>query len=585
LCLVLASFLDVRKLRQTKGLAMSKFPCLIRFCAASLIFAALAGGTAHAASVDAWRSDIDSIVKNLRATHPDPFTKTGRTTFLRQVAALETALPSLTDNQRLARTMRLIGMVQDNHTWLEPNTRQYALWYPIRMTVYGDGVFISGAHKSVAELAGAQILAIAGHPPMEVLEDASSLMGCDNDLAKTMQIFPAHNAAIMDGLGYTDKNGKLSLTLKLPNGEVTTRVLAPVQIDDATFEWRGRPEMAGPFIGTRADWIGAYRGLSAVDFRKPDLSRPLYFQARGANFYSHGVPEKDAYYIQIVWMHNSDTEGLVPFIQRAMKEIDIQKPKRLIVDLRHEGGGDGSKAAGIVEEFVKRKDNKPWRELYVLTGPACYSACNILLAEFLNHTDVTIVGEPEGAPQNSFGDSDIGLFNYPKTGMRMFVSTLWHQLSKSDDVGAYTPVDVPQPDLFGEYVQGRDSAIDKILGGEEMRSLSTIARSDGGAAAMAVYEKRKPAFSKYVWWTPAREDDLNDIGHDFMHANRPADAVNVFKLATEIFPYSWNTWDSLGEGELAARDKQSAATYYKRALELNPQDMWAQNFFKTGKPE
>jgi hypothetical protein len=60
-------------------------------------------------SVVDWRHDIDEIVNDIRLLHPDPFTRIGRFTFLRQVNALKSALPYLTEEQRVIHAMRLVG--------------------------------------------------------------------------------------------------------------------------------------------------------------------------------------------------------------------------------------------------------------------------------------------------------------------------------------------------------------------------------------------------------------------------------------------------------------------------------------------
>ena len=53
---------------------------------------------------------------------------------------------------------------------------------------------------------------------------------------------------------------------------------------------------------------------------------------------------------------------------------------------------------------------------------------------------------------------------------------------------------------------------------------------------------------------------------------RPADAVKVFTLGTELFPENGNPWDSLGEALLAAGEKEKAIAAYRRSVELDPKN-------------
>ena len=47
-------------------------------------------------------------------------------------------------------------------------------------------------------------------------------------------------------------------------------------------------------------------------------------------------------------------------------------------------------------------------------------------------------------------------------------------------------------------------------------------------------------------------------------------ALEILKINTELFPQSFNAFDSLGEVYLAMGDKMLAKENYKRSLELNP---------------
>jgi CubicO group peptidase (beta-lactamase class C family) len=65
------------------------------------------------------------------------------------------------------------------------------------------------------------------------------------------------------------------------------------------------------------------------------------------------------------------------------------------------------------------------------------------------------------------------------------------------------------------------------------------------------------------------EEMLNDLGYDLLTNRRLADAVSIFRLATERFPTSANTFDSLGEGYAALGDTVSAVSAYTKALAID----------------
>jgi len=75
------------------------------------------------------------------------------------------------------------------------------------------------------------------------------------------------------------------------------------------------------------------------------------------------------------------------------------------------------------------------------------------------------------------------------------------------------------------------------------------------------------------------EDEINSLGYDLMGANntfrfpealRYADAVEALKINMELFPLSWNVYDSYGESLVKVGRKEEAIKMYKRSIELNP---------------
>jgi len=58
--------------------------------------------------------------------------------------------------------------------------------------------------------------------------------------------------------------------------------------------------------------------------------------------------------------------------------------------------------------------------------------------------------------------------------------------------------------------------------------------------------------------------------YDLMEKNHLSEATDLFKLGVQLFPGSWNAYDSLGEAYMKAGQKQLAIDNYKKSLELNP---------------
>jgi tetratricopeptide (TPR) repeat protein len=70
----------------------------------------------------------------------------------------------------------------------------------------------------------------------------------------------------------------------------------------------------------------------------------------------------------------------------------------------------------------------------------------------------------------------------------------------------------------------------------------------------------------------ASEADINTLGYQFLGGGKIDDAILVFKKNTELFPESWNVWDSLAEGYMNNGEKQLAIDNYKKALGMSPEN-------------
>jgi len=536
-------------------------------------FAASVISPAQAASVADWRHDLDQLVAHVRTTHPDPFSRVGELTFVRAVEALKDDLDELTEEQRVVRVMRIMALLGDAHSTIEPRTEAFAAWYPIRIVEFTDGYFITAAHESIAELAGARVLAIAGQPVQQAADMARDLLGADNSFGRREGVYALYNQGLMTGLGLAESDGALRLRVQLRSGRTVERRIAPRRAeaafapDHASLDWRfGRTEVSGPAILPSAQYVSAFRGLRGDVFRSTrDLSRPLHLSHRTLN--AVALPERDAYYINLSLWHDNQQDTVTGLFERAFREIDAQRPRRLIIDLRTNVGGDGSNAWPVIRQFLDRQGERPWQDVYVLVSGRTYSASLNFLAPFLQNVPATLIGEPMGGAFNLYGDASS--FTLEHTGLELRVSALRHQLSSSDDLRVAVSVDIPALFSFAEWAAGRDPAVDPILAGAEMRSIAIIARAEGGARARQVYRERRARFATSEWWRPTTEPELRRVGHDLLDAQRLEDAIAAFELSTELFPEQWRSWYNLGAALRSAGQLQAALDAFRRSAALN----------------
>lgn len=114
-----------------------------------------------------------------------------------------------------------------------------------------------------------------------------------------------------------------------------------------------------------------------------------------------------------------------------------------------------------------------------------------------------------------------------------------------------------------DILYGIEPANPKKSAAEELYKLIT---EKGIDAAIIEFEKFKDNKEEYV----TREREINQLGYNLLTDKKIQESVRVFRLNTELYPESWNVYDSYGEALAEAGDKENAILNYKKSIELNP---------------
>lgn len=165
-----------------------------------------------------------------------------------------------------------------------------------------------------------------------------------------------------------------------------------------------------------------------------------------------------------------------------------------------------------------------------------------------------------------------------------YVEALWDGVGKLakegrplEEVHAAFPLEARFPDLAkspGFNARNHASTLSEIWAtttGLRNGASELFALVDSGAseeAIRAVVADRGSKTPKYYFL----EREINGRGYFFLQQKRVPEAVKLFRVNAELYPASWNVWDSLGEGLLAAGDAAGAKTAYEKSVHINPEN-------------
>jgi len=177
--------------------------------------------------VAAWRADVRTLARELPRRHPAPFGKITQARWDSAVASLERRLPGLRRDQILMGIMRLVALVGDAHTTVEPDPSLGLRYYPLELYSFDDGLYVRRADSSHADLIGARVLTIGRATADDALMSVASIMPHENDWwVRAWGPFWLMIPEVLNGLGLAVDVDHLPLVVER-NGRTDTVVVTP----------------------------------------------------------------------------------------------------------------------------------------------------------------------------------------------------------------------------------------------------------------------------------------------------------------------------------------------------------------------
>jgi len=505
-----------------------------------------------------WREDLRFMASEMEKRHRNLFHTVSRERFEAAVRSLDARIPSLARHRILVEMARIVAMVGDGHTNLAPtrDPRVGFRTYPLRLYLFADGLAVRAASREHADAVGAKVVRIGSSSADQAYRAVRELIGRDNEM--DARFFAPHLLVmpeILHALGLIDDMEDAAFTLDV-GGTVRTLRLSPA----------GPAELLAPETDTT--WMPRPELVDARDGAARPT--PLWLQAPQDRYRFVPLPEAKAVYVQ--YNQVGDKEGgetIAAFADRLLAFLDANPIERLVLDLRLNRGGNGELNRPLLVALIRaRRVDRPGG-LFVLVGRSTWSAAQFLVNDLEKYTHAIFVGEPTGGKVNAFGDSS--RITMPHSGVTVRVSTLWWQ-GDERDARPWTAPQVAADLALADYRANVDPALDAALRYAPKASLADSLReaADAGDFALAArrYEKwRSDPVHRYA---DDAETQVNRLGYALLAAKRPAAAAGILRLNAEAFPESANAWDSLGEAQAAAGDREAAIRSYETALRLEP---------------
>ncbi len=386
---------------------------------------------------DGWRADIDALLEARERLHPDPWHGMARADWVAAADAVKARIPDMTDDEALTELVRLASMPgwagRDGHSGIFPfipgsGTHEY----PITMWQFPEGLVITRARAPYESSVGSRIVAIEGRPIAEVLALTDPLAPRDNP-SNLLAYGPLYLrvSELLAGVGVIDEPGPATFTLEAPSGATRDLVIEPILADDDV----------------------AWHGGDPIDL---PVGEPLWLSRPTETLWWEVLPDDETLFVQ----YNVVEARIDPIVDEILARVQEGDIERVVVDLRHNGGGNLNTYRHFLDVLQDPAIDRPGR-LVVLIGRLTFSAAATFATELEATTGAWFAGEAMGGSPNLYGDArSTDLVN---SGQQVYIASRYHQISTPDDARVTIEPELPVPYTFDDYRAGRDPVLDTVL--------------------------------------------------------------------------------------------------------------------------
>ncbi|MBI4749452.1 MAG: peptidase S41 [Acidobacteria bacterium] len=378
-----------------------------------------------------WRQDVQFLAKELPARHKNLFFHLKKADFNRSIQQLDKTLPKLSDDEIKVELMRIVASVNDAHTDFNP---QFKKVLPLAHLWFKDGLYLLRSPAEHQALLGCKLIRIGNTPIDQAFKLVKPLISYENDqwlLTESPQYLM--NPGILKVLKIIPDDIRASLTYQDRQGQTHTVEINSVEKLD---------------------------GISWVQALDPEKrGAPLYRQKQQLNYWFEYLAESKTLFVKYNRCRDMDDLPFAKFNQDLWAFADQHQVDRLVIDLRHNGGGNSVIFRPMLEEIKKRTAiNQPGR-LFAIIGRGTFSSGYLNALELRQQTKATIFGEPTGQKPNAFGE--VKSFKLPNSGLEVSYSTKYFKTSDKDEPSMLPDVDVRTS--IDDFLNARDPILAAIL--------------------------------------------------------------------------------------------------------------------------
>jgi len=383
-----------------------------------------------------WQYDLDFLVSEIKRLHVNVYHSMSEEKFKRMIVEIQKKIPTLSDQEIVFEFMKLVAAVGNGHNFIVPAYTPKGAFQqlPLQFYQFTDGLFIVKADQDYEQFIGSKVVSIGNISTAEALARTQVINARDNEMQQ-LWLGPHYLglAEVLKGLDIVENDQDISITIESRGGK--QQVITP---NLRAMAFNGFPKLP------------ALANSNAIHNIRADK-----------RYWYQSIPEQSALYIQYNYVQNETSQSFDDFNIELRAKISQLKVKNIILDIRHNAGGDGSTYPPLLKTLLQFEAANEDGKLFVIIGRNTFSAAHNLLLDINRLTNPILVGEPSGSRPNALGEA--GWFKLPYSGTWGIISSQFHQASKAEDHRIWVAPHVPVFLSSKKYFSGQDPAMNAIF--------------------------------------------------------------------------------------------------------------------------
>jgi tetratricopeptide (TPR) repeat protein len=394
-----------------------------------------------------WRHDLQYLFRRLQDVHFDLYANITEERMTDRLTAIAESIPERTDLELRYEIQRLLAEIGDGHTGIvlerfrqmhrhgEMVDGDACRTYPIDPWLFGDQLYIRAARPGLEELIGTRVVRIGNRDVSEVLIEVNQLVSRDNRWgAQWIATEYLRDPDALTALGVASEEGTVELNVTDSTGKET------------------KVKVAATSCKASAELISAHRESDRPLPRYlRDISKPISFDV---------MENPNLVWVQFNSVQDTPHESIAQFTERLFQHMNESQAEHLVIDLRHNHGGNGQLARPLLHRLIGSERVNRTGHLFVITSRETFSAAMSFATQLETHTKALFVGEPTGSRPNFVGESSI--FTLPYSRIPVSCSSRYHQNGDPTDTRTCIAPDMPAPITIDAFRDNRDPAYEVI---------------------------------------------------------------------------------------------------------------------------